>query len=161
MDGLVGEDGGLAAGGELSGGRRTRRSWTIDEKLAIVNEAKTCGDPIALVARRHGMNANHLFNWMQRERDGTLDRRALYAAPGGPMDFIDLGVVGHGGRSARGSTIVTSQVPADQWHEVIGDPTLADAILDRLVHNAHRLNMTGESMRRITARRALDEDHNP
>jgi DNA replication protein DnaC len=64
-------------------------------------------------------------------------------------------------RNGRGSTIVTSQVPADQWHEVIGDPTLADAILDRLVHNAHRLNMTGESMRKITGRRALDADQNP
>jgi DNA replication protein DnaC len=64
-------------------------------------------------------------------------------------------------RNGRGSTIVTSQVPADQWHEVIGDPTLADAILDRLVHNAHRLNMTGESMRRITGRRDLDADPNP
>jgi hypothetical protein len=41
------------------------------------------------------------------------------------------------------------------------DPTLADAILDRLVHNAHRLNMTGESMRRITGRRALGADQNP
>ena len=61
-------------------------------------------------------------------------------------------------RNGRGSTIVTSQLPADQWHEVIGDPTLADAILDRLVHNAHRLIMTGESMRRITGRRALDAD---
>uniref|UniRef100_B0TA18 IstB domain protein ATP-binding protein n=1 Tax=Caulobacter sp. (strain K31) TaxID=366602 RepID=B0TA18_CAUSK len=64
-------------------------------------------------------------------------------------------------RNGRGSTIVTSQVPADQWHEVIGDPTLADAILDRLVHNAHRLNMTGESMRKITGRRALDAGLNP
>ena len=64
-------------------------------------------------------------------------------------------------RNGRGSTIVTSQVPADQWHEVIGDPTLADAILDRLVHNAHRLNMTGESMRKITGRRGLDADQNP
>jgi DNA replication protein DnaC len=63
-------------------------------------------------------------------------------------------------RNGRGSTLVTSQVPTDQWHEVIGDPTLADAILDRLVHNAHRLNMTGESMRRITGRRALDADQN-
>ena len=51
-------------------------------------------------------------------------------------------------RNGRGSTIVTSQVPADQWHEVIGDPTLADAILDRLVHNAHRIEFAGESMRR-------------
>ena len=64
-------------------------------------------------------------------------------------------------RNGRGSTIVTSQVPADQWHEVIGDPTLADAILDRLVHNAHRLTMTGESMRKLTGRRALDADQNP
>jgi len=51
-------------------------------------------------------------------------------------------------RQGRGSTIVTSQLPVDQWHEAIGDPTLADAILDRLVHNAHRLTLTGESMRR-------------
>ena len=64
-------------------------------------------------------------------------------------------------RNGRGSTIVTSQVPVDQWHEMIGDPTLADAILDRLVHNAHRFNMTGDSMRKITGRRALDEGLNP
>ena len=59
-------------------------------------------------------------------------------------------------RQGRGSTIVTSQVPVDQWHETIGDPTLADAILDRLVHNAHRLELQGESMRR--RRKALDLD---
>ncbi len=63
--------------------------------------------------------------------------------------------------NGRGSTIVTSQVPADQWCDVIGDPTLADAILDRLVHNAHRLNITGDSMRKLTGRRALDADPNP
>jgi len=84
-------------GTQGDGVRRTRRSWTIEEKRAIVQEAKTSGDPIALVARRHGMNANHLFNWMQRERDGTLDRREFYATPGGPMDFIDLGVLGRAG----------------------------------------------------------------
>jgi DNA replication protein DnaC len=63
-------------------------------------------------------------------------------------------------RNGRGSTLVTSQVPVDQWHEVIGDPTLADAVLDRLVHNAHRLTMTGDSMRKITGRRALDASLN-
>ena len=46
------------------------------------------------------------------------------------------------------STIVTSQLPVANWHESIGDPTLADAILDRLVHNAHQLILTGESMRK-------------
>jgi len=45
------------------------------------------------------------------------------------------------------SMILTSQVPVAKWHEQIGDPTLADSILDRLVHNAHRIEMRGESMR--------------
>jgi DNA replication protein DnaC len=46
------------------------------------------------------------------------------------------------------STIVTSQLPLNNWHEIIGDPTLADAILDRLVHNAYKINLKGESMRK-------------
>lgn len=46
------------------------------------------------------------------------------------------------------STIVTAQVPVDHWHEIIGDPTLADAILDRLVHNAYKIQLKGESMRK-------------
>ena len=62
-------------------------------------------------------------------------------------------------RQGRGSTIVTSQLPVDQWHEAIGDPTLADAILDRLVHNAHRLKLTGDSMRRkLGATKPLDQN---
>ncbi|ULB09618.1 IS21-like element helper ATPase IstB [Cereibacter azotoformans] len=55
-------------------------------------------------------------------------------------------------RHGRGATIVTSQLPLEHWHEAIGDPTLADAILDRLVHNAHRLTLVGESMRRRATR---------
>lgn len=46
------------------------------------------------------------------------------------------------------STIITSQLPVKHWHEVIGNPTLADAILDRLVHNAYAINLRGESMRK-------------
>lgn len=46
------------------------------------------------------------------------------------------------------STIITSQLPVIAWHEAIGDPTLADAILDRIVHNAHKIEMQGESMRK-------------
>jgi DNA replication protein DnaC len=48
----------------------------------------------------------------------------------------------------RRSTLVTSQLPVARWFDLIGDPTYADAILDRLVHNAHRLELSGESMRR-------------
>ena len=50
-------------------------------------------------------------------------------------------------RHGRASTIVTSQVPVAHWHELIADPTIADAILDRLVHTAHRLALDGESLR--------------
>ena len=57
-------------------------------------------------------------------------------------------------RHNRGSTIVTSQLPVDHWHEAIPNPTIADAILDRLVHNAHRLTLKGESMRKTAAKRA-------
>jgi DNA replication protein DnaC len=51
-------------------------------------------------------------------------------------------------RYQRRSTLVASQLPVANWHEYLGDPTLADAILDRLVHNAHTLTLKGESMRK-------------
>jgi DNA replication protein DnaC len=51
-------------------------------------------------------------------------------------------------RYGRRSTIITSQFPVDKWHGLIGDPTYADAILDRIVHNAHRIVLTGESLRK-------------
>jgi DNA replication protein DnaC len=43
---------------------------------------------------------------------------------------------------------VTSQLPVDHWHDIIANPTIADAILDRLIHNAYRINLKGESMRK-------------
>jgi DNA replication protein DnaC len=52
-------------------------------------------------------------------------------------------------RQGISSTIVATQVPIDNWFDHIGDPTLADAILDRLIHNAHKINLKGESMRKI------------
>ena len=60
-------------------------------------------------------------------------------------------------RYGRRSTIITSQIPVDKWHELIGDPTYADAILDRIVHNAHRINLTGESLRRSHAHKAAED----
>jgi DNA replication protein DnaC len=59
-------------------------------------------------------------------------------------------------RYDRRSTLVTSQLPVTHWHEAIGDPTLADAILDRLVHNAHKLTLNGESMRKERKLEAAD-----
>ena len=51
-------------------------------------------------------------------------------------------------RYGAGSTLITSQLPVSTWHEVIGEPTFADAILDRLVHNAYRLELEGQSFRK-------------
>lgn len=51
-------------------------------------------------------------------------------------------------RHGRASTIVVSQLPVTKWFETIGDSTIADAILDRLVHTAHRIELKGESMRK-------------
>ena len=51
-------------------------------------------------------------------------------------------------RYGRAATLVTSQLPTDHWHEIVGDPTLADAILDRLIHNAYRIPLKGGSMRK-------------
>ena len=56
------------------------------------------------------------------------------------------------------STIVTSQLPVEEWHAVIGDPTLADAILDRLVHNAYKINLRGESLRKQKTKLTADTD---
>ena len=60
-------------------------------------------------------------------------------------------------RHGRGATIVTSQLPVAHWHEAMGDPTLADAILDRLLHNAYKLSLRGDSMRKRQAGVKNDE----
>ena len=51
-------------------------------------------------------------------------------------------------RYDAGAVMITSQIPVDRWHDMIGVPTLADAILDRVIHNAYRINLSGESLRK-------------
>ena len=63
-------------------------------------------------------------------------------------DLLEILEDRHGSRS----TVITSQLPLDQWHAIIGDATLADAIMDRLVHNAYKINLRGESMRKKQAK---------
>ena len=65
-------------------------------------------------------------------------------------DLLEIMEDRHGLRS----TLITSQVPINQWHKAIGDPTLADAILDRLLHNSHKLKLKGESMRKTMSEMA-------
>jgi DNA replication protein DnaC len=59
-------------------------------------------------------------------------------------------------RHGRGSILITSQLPVPTWHDVIGEPTLGDAILDRIVHNAYRLELDGPSMRKIKAAETIE-----
>jgi DNA replication protein DnaC len=67
-------------------------------------------------------------------------------------DLLDIVDDRHG----RGSTIVTSQIPVKHWHELIADPTIADAVLDRLVHTSHRIELDGPSLRDPKTRRTAE-----
>lgn len=58
-------------------------------------------------------------------------------------DFLELIDERHG----RTATLITSQYPPEKWHEIVGDPTVADAVVDRLIHGAYRISLTGRSMR--------------
>jgi DNA replication protein DnaC len=61
-------------------------------------------------------------------------------------------------RNNKGSIIITSQVPVQGWYKIVGEKTIADAILDRLIHPAHRVELLGESMRR--KRKLIEEKNN-
>lgn len=75
-------------------------------------------------------------------------------APIGPRERSDLLEILDDRVGVR-ATLITSQLPIEQWHDYIGDPTMADAILDRLVHSAHKIRLAGnESMRKNSARRS-------
>lgn len=81
-----------------------------------------------------------LDDWL-RDKPSLADTQTL-------LDILD-------DRYARVSTMLISQFPVDTWHSRLPDPTLADAILDRLIHNAHRISLKGDSQRKIRAEGAL------
>jgi DNA replication protein DnaC len=106
--------------------------------------------------------APKLFRALQQAHaDGSLTKLLKSIQKARVLVVDDLGVDSVGPRQYRdlleiiddrcgnGSTVITSQYPTEQWHEVIADATVADAILDRLVHNAYRLDLKGESVRKI------------
>ncbi len=73
--------------------------------------------------------------------------------PDNIRDFLEIIEDRYGVRS----TLVTSQLPVEKWHRAISDPTFADAILDRLAHNAYKINLKGESIRKTQAKTTLAE----
>ena len=139
----------------LTGPCGVGKSW-----LACALGQKACRDDISVLYQR----ASKMFPALtMAQGDGSHGRlmrqyakvRLLIIDDFGPeplsadhrRDLLDI----LEDRYSAAATIVTSQVPVDRWHEVIGDPTLADAILDRLVHNAYRIEIKGESMRKLMA----------
>ena len=81
----------------------------------------------------------------------VLDDFTMAQLKGGERrDFLEI----CDDRYQRRSLILTSQMPIAHWHEQIGDPTIADSILDRLVHNAYRIELNGESMRKKRGRKS-------
>lgn len=105
--------------------------------------------------------APKLFRELQSaQADGSLMKLLKKLGHAALMVIDDFGISAVSGKQYRelleilddrhglGSTLITSQFPVDQWHDVINDATVADAILDRLVHNAYRLELKGESLRK-------------
>ena len=86
-----------------------------------------------------------LLKSLQKARLIVIDDLGVAAV--GPKQYRDLLEI-LDDRNGNGSTLITSQFPVEQWHEIIADATVADAILDRLVHNAYRLELKGESLRK-------------
>lgn len=108
--------------------------------------------------------APKLFRELQNaQADGSLIKLLKKLARSALLLIDDFGVAAVAGKQYRdlleilddrhgvGATLITSQFPVNQWHEVINDATVADAILDRLVHNAYRLELKGESLRKTKA----------
>jgi DNA replication protein DnaC len=85
-----------------------------------------------------------LLKGLQKTRVLIVDDLGVAAGGKQYRDFLEI----IDDRCGNGSTLITSQYPVEQWHEVIADATVADAILDRLVHNAYRLDLKGESVRK-------------
>lgn len=125
--------------------------------LACALGQKACRDGYGVVYRR----ASRLFDELAQARaDGTYPHLLRRLAKAQVLILDDFGLEPMGAserkellevledRYGSGATVVTSQLDPKDWHAVIGDATLADAILDRLVHNAHRLKLTGDSVRK-------------
>jgi IstB-like ATP binding protein len=101
-----------------------------------------------LVSREFGTDAGPMRNYFWS---------VLVPPEGWASDRLAFSQDCYLGRYGNRSTIITSQIPVDKWHELIGDPTYTDAILDRIVHNAHRINLTGQSLRRSRANKPFKD----
>ena len=136
----------------ISGPTGVGKSW-----LACALGHKACRDGFSVVYRR----ASRLFAELATARgEGRLPRtlsmlertNLLIIDDWGPepltaeqrRDLLEIA----DDRYEKGSLLLTSQVPVSRWHEMVGDPTIGDALLDRIVHRAHRIELKGPSLRK-------------
>jgi len=149
--------------------------WITAHQNLIATGATGCGKTFLACALGHQaarqgfsvlyLRAPRLFEELRiAHADGSFPRRLSQlaktdliilddwaVAPISPADRRDLLELLDDRIQSR-STLITSQLPIDKWHQWIDDPTLADAILDRVVHNAHRINLRGDSLRKAAAK---------
>jgi DNA replication protein DnaC len=148
--------------------------WVRSGQNLLIHGATGCGKTflacaLANQACRHGLSALYvraprLFEELNLcHADGSFTKRLASIAKTNLLVIDDFAISAIGPRErtdllellddrvgAR-STLITSQLPIENWHDYIGDPTLADAILDRLLHSAHKIHLEGESMRKRAA----------
>ncbi len=154
--------------------------WIGQHRACLITGPAGCGKTYLACALGHQAcrdghrtlyyHAPKLFRDLQMaQADGTLARRLKQWSRTTLLIIDDLGLAATGAkpyrelleiiddRLGKGSVIITSQFPVSQWHELVGDATVADALMDRLVHQAYRIELKGESMRK--ARAVHDRSH--
>ena len=156
--------------------------WVNQHRNCLITGPTGCGKTYLACALAHQAcrdghrvcyyYAPKLFRELQNaQADGSLLKLFKKLARAALVVIDDFGLATVTGKQYRdlleilddrhglGATLITSQFPVDQWHGVINDATVADAILDRLVHNAYRLDLQGESIRKTRA--SLKADPKP
>ena len=152
--------------------------WIGQHRACLITGPTGCGKTYLACALTHQAcrdghrslyyYAPKLFRDLQSAQvDGSLPKRLKQFARLRLLVIDDLGLVTATAkqyrdlleilddRMGRGAVILTSQFPVSRWHELVGDATIADALLDRLVHQAYRIELQGESMRKAAAEKVV------
>lgn len=148
--------------------------WVDEKRNCLITGATGVGKTFLACALGHQacrdahrtvyVHGPKLFRALQTAHaDGSLPSLFKRLSRAALLIIDDLGIASVSGKPYRdfleiiddrqGATLITSQFPVEQWHDLIADATVADAILDRLIHNAYRLKLEGESLRKIPVKK--------